>query len=48
MTRLIWLLTGIAWAATSMIALAETNYQDPETILDWTVTMMSDGRPSLD
>lgn len=35
MTRLIWLLTGIAWAATSMIALADADYQDPKTILDW-------------
>ena len=35
MTRLIWLLTGIAWASRSAIAFTPTNYQDPGTILDW-------------
>lgn len=35
MTRLIWLLTGIAWATRSVVAFTPTSYQDPETILDW-------------
>ena len=35
MTRLTWLLTGLAWASRSVIAFTPTNYQDPGTILDW-------------
>jgi hypothetical protein len=34
--RLVWLLTGIAWAATSLILFAGPQYWDPVTILDWT------------
>lgn len=33
--RLVWLLTGIAWAATSLIQLAQPQYWDPVTALDW-------------
>ncbi len=36
MARVIWVLTGLAWAATSLLALAGPQYWDPVTTLDWT------------
>jgi hypothetical protein len=36
MARLVWLSTGIAWAATSLILFTGPQYWDPVTILDWT------------
>ena len=36
MARALWLLTGIAWAAASLILFAGPEYWDPVTALDWT------------
>jgi hypothetical protein len=33
--RLVWLLTGIAWAARSLLAFAHPDYSSPVTALDW-------------
>jgi hypothetical protein len=33
--RTLWLATGVAWAASSLILLARPTYWDPRTILDW-------------
>lgn len=36
MTRIIWFLTGMAWAARSVMEFAHPDYWDPVTPLDWT------------
>jgi hypothetical protein len=33
--RLIWVVTGIAWAARSLLAFADPDYYSPVTALDW-------------
>lgn len=35
MSRIVWLVTGIAWAARSMLEFAHPNYYDPATVMDW-------------
>lgn len=34
-SRIVWLLTGVVWAAHSLIGFADPNYWDPVTALDW-------------
>jgi hypothetical protein len=34
-TRMIWLLTGVTWAARSAMEFAQPDYWDPMTALDW-------------
>jgi hypothetical protein len=40
MSRLIWLLTGGAWAGISLIAFADPDYRDPVTALDWSAVWL--------
>ncbi len=40
LARLLWLLTGVAWAATSLIQFAGPEYWDPVTVLDWTAVWL--------
>jgi hypothetical protein len=35
LSRAIWLATGIAWAVRSLMGLADPDYMDPVTALDW-------------
>lgn len=35
LSRAIWLATGIAWAVRSLMGLADPDYVDPVTALDW-------------
>jgi hypothetical protein len=35
LARVIWLATGIAWACRSLMSLADPDYLDPMTALDW-------------
>lgn len=39
-SRMIWLLTGGAWAGRSLIAFADPDYWDPVTVLDWTAVWL--------
>lgn len=39
-SRLIWLLTGAAWATRSVVAFADPDYWDPVTALDWTAVWL--------
>jgi hypothetical protein len=34
-TRIVWLFSGLAWAARSLLELARPNYYEPTTLLDW-------------
>jgi hypothetical protein len=34
-SRVVWLLTGVAWGARSVIGFAGPDYWEPETALDW-------------
>ncbi len=36
LSRIVWLLTGIAWAGRSLMEFAHPDYWDPVTALDWT------------
>lgn len=40
MSRMIWLLTGGAWAGGSLIAFADPDYWDPVTALDWSAVWL--------
>ena len=40
MTRAIWLITGLAWAARSLLEFAQPEYYAPQTILDWTAVWL--------
>ncbi len=39
-SRMIWLLTGDAWAGRSLIAFADPDYWNPVTVLDWTAVLL--------
>ena len=34
--RVVWLLTGVTWAARSVLEFAHPDYWDPVTLIDWT------------
>ena len=40
MSRVIWLLTGAAWAGRSLVEFAHPDYFDPVTALDWTAVWL--------
>jgi len=40
MSRVIWLLTGVAWAGRSLVEFAHPDYFDPVTALDWTAVWL--------
>ena len=35
LSRIVWLITGVAWAARSLMEFAHPDYWDPATALDW-------------
>jgi hypothetical protein len=37
---MVWLATGVAWAASSLILLARPTYWDPVTLLDWAAVIV--------
>lgn len=40
MARFIWLITGVAWAARSLLEFAHPEYYSPRTLLDWTAVWL--------
>ena len=39
MPKVVWLATGVAWAASSLLLLASPTYWEPATILDWAAVL---------
>jgi hypothetical protein len=40
LARVVWLLTGLLWAATSLLGFAHPDYWDPVTPLDWSAVWL--------
>ena len=43
LARVIWLLSGMLWAAVSLVQFAHPNYWDPVTPLDWSAVWLYSG-----